>query len=100
MSAYSEIRYESDPQTGVALLTLNRPDSRNALTFTTYAELEDAVRTTSARCMIITGVDPAFCSGDDVRQVMAGAGDRVTSGLEREPALTRQPTRSCTRTLR
>jgi enoyl-CoA hydratase/carnithine racemase len=88
MSRYSEIRYELDEETGVATLTLDRPAARNALTFTTYAELEDAVRTTSARCMIITGADPAFCSGDDVKQVMAGAGERVTSELRRSPALT------------
>jgi enoyl-CoA hydratase len=85
---YSEIRYELDPATGVAVLTLDRPDARNALSFTTYAELEDAVRTTRARCLIITGADPAFCSGDDVKQVMAGAGDRLASDLQREPALT------------
>jgi enoyl-CoA hydratase len=88
VSGYSEIRYQLDGKTGVAMLTLDRRDSRNALTFTTYAELEDAVRTTSARCLIITGVDPAFCSGDDVKRVMAAAGDRLTSDLQREPALT------------
>ncbi len=88
MSSYTEIRYELDKETGVALLTLDRPAARNALTFTTYKELEDAVRTTSARCLIVTGTDPAFCSGDDVKQVMAGAGERVASDLARKPALT------------
>jgi enoyl-CoA hydratase/carnithine racemase len=72
----------------VGLLTLQRPDARNALTFTTYAELEEAVRTTTARCLVITGADPAFCSGDDVKQVMASAGERVASGLRVEPRLT------------
>ena len=38
--------------------------------------LEDAVRTTTARCLVITGADPAFCSGDDVKQVMGG-GERA-----------------------
>ena len=85
--AYTEITYEErDDHVGV--LTLNRPEARNALTFTTYAELEDAVRTTTARCLVITGADPAFCSGDDVKQVMAGAGERVSSGLKAEPRLT------------
>jgi enoyl-CoA hydratase/carnithine racemase len=88
MTRYSEIRYELDPETGVAVLTLDRPGARNALSFTTYAELEDAIRTTTARCLVITGADPAFCSGDDVKQVMAGAGDRVAADLQREPALT------------
>ena len=83
---HSEIRYELDGDVGV--ITLDRPQARNALTHTTYAELEDAVRTTTARCLIVTGEDPAFCSGDDVRQVMVAAGDAVGSGLRAEPRLT------------
>jgi enoyl-CoA hydratase len=70
------------------VITLDRPEARNALTHTTYAELEDAVRSTTARCLVITGADPAFCSGDDVKQVMAGAGDALAGGLQRSPALT------------
>jgi enoyl-CoA hydratase len=74
----TELRYEERDHVGV--ITLQRPEARNALTFTTYAELEHAVRTTSARCLVITGVDPAFCSGDDVKQVMSQVGDQVASG--------------------
>jgi enoyl-CoA hydratase len=37
---------------------------------------------------VITGADPAFCSGDDVKQVMQAAGDRVASDLDRTPRLT------------
>lgn len=59
----------------VEVLTLDRPDARNALTFELYDALETAVRETSARCLVITGADPAFCSGDDVKQVMVGAGE-------------------------
>ena len=66
----TELRYEEHDHVGV--ITLDRPEARNALTHTTYAELEDAVRTTTARCLVITGADPAFCSGDDVKQVMVG----------------------------
>jgi enoyl-CoA hydratase len=83
---YSEITYDEHGHVGV--ISLNRPEARNALTYTTYAELEDAVRTTTARCLIITGVDPAFCSGDDVKQIMAGAGDQVATGLHSAPRLT------------
>ena len=84
--AYTELIYERRGDVGV--ITLNRPDARNALTHTTYAELEDAVRTSADRCLVITGADPAFCSGDDVKQVMAAAGDRVAEGLRSEPRLT------------
>ena len=82
----TELSY--DESEGVGLITLQRPEARNALTWTTYAELEEAVRGTTARCLVITGADPAFCSGDDVKQIMASAGDAVASGLQAEPRLT------------
>jgi enoyl-CoA hydratase len=83
---FTEITYVEADHVGV--LTLHRPEARNALTFTTYAELEQAVRTTTARCLVITGADPAFCSGDDVKQIMQAAGERVSAGLDRTPRLT------------
>jgi len=60
----------------VATITLNRPHRRNALNFPAYDELEQSLRAASAddavRCVIVTGADPAFCSGDDVGEIMAG----------------------------
>jgi enoyl-CoA hydratase len=82
----TDILYEEVDHVG--LLTLNRPEARNALTFTTYAELEHAVRSTTARCLVVTGADPAFCAGDDVKQVMQAAGAAVSAGLRGEPRLT------------
>jgi enoyl-CoA hydratase len=71
----------------VEILTIDRPEQRNALTFRTYAELEHAVRNTTARCLVITGAGTAFCSGDDVRQVMGGgdgkAGERLAAAAPR-----------------
>lgn len=81
---FQELTYETDGHIGI--ITLNRPEARNALTYRTYAELEEAVRSTEARCLIVTGADPAFCSGDDVRQVMGG-GDRPPAAPT-EPRLT------------
>jgi enoyl-CoA hydratase len=83
---FEEIRVERRDE--VELLTLDRPKARNALTFQTYAELEQAVRETTARCLVITGADPAFCSGDDVKQVMGGGERSPAAGLAREPRLT------------
>ena len=60
----------------VDIITINRPEIRNALRFQTYDELESAVRTSQARAIVITGADPAFCSGDDVREVMGGGEKR------------------------
>ncbi|HEY0647956.1 enoyl-CoA hydratase/isomerase family protein [Phenylobacterium sp.] len=60
----------------VATITLNRPHRRNALNYPAYDELEQSLRAAAAdpdvRCVIITGADPAFCSGDDVGEIMAG----------------------------
>ncbi|HVI33326.1 enoyl-CoA hydratase/isomerase family protein [Phenylobacterium sp.] len=60
----------------VATITLNRPERRNALSWRAYEELEAAFRACSAdpevRCVVVTGADPAFCSGDDVAEIMAG----------------------------
>jgi enoyl-CoA hydratase/carnithine racemase len=59
----------------VAVITLNRPEKRNALNFPAYAELETAFRAAAVdedvRCVVVTGADPAFCSGDDVLEIMA-----------------------------
>jgi enoyl-CoA hydratase/carnithine racemase len=73
----------------VDIVTLNRPQARNALSWTTYRLLEDAIRSSTARCIVITGTDPAFCSGDDVKIVMGG-GDRPpdTAAGGRGPRLT------------
>ncbi|QYG95192.1 enoyl-CoA hydratase/isomerase family protein [Iamia sp. SCSIO 61187] len=78
-----EIRVTRDGD--VEVLTIDRPAARNALTFTTYAELQEAVETTTARCLVITGTDPAFCSGDDVKQVMTAV---ASAPRDRAPRLT------------
>ena len=71
----------------VDLITINRPEMRNALDFETYDLLEEAVRATTARCLVVTGTDPAFCSGDDVRAVMAG-GEKRDKPVITTPRLT------------
>jgi enoyl-CoA hydratase len=83
---YQEISVER--RGDVELLTLQRPEARNALTHRTYAELRDAVARCDARCLVVTGADPAFCSGDDVKQIMAGPGGPPADALARAPRLT------------
>ncbi len=84
--SYQEIVYETDGDVGI--IRLDRPKARNALTYLTYQELEDAVRDTNARCLVITGEDPAFCSGDDVKQIMASEAGPPIESLQRDPRLT------------
>ena len=60
----------------IARVTINRPERRNALNPRAYAEIEAAFRSASddpeVRCVVITGADPAFCSGEDVKEMMTG----------------------------
>ncbi len=92
MSEYTEIRYEVDGHVG--LLTIDRPEAHNALTHTTDAELQHAVEHTEARCLVLTGADPSFCSGDDVKQVTAAellfTGRVITADEARELGLARR----------
>jgi enoyl-CoA hydratase/carnithine racemase len=65
-----------DVRDHVATITLNRPERRNALNPRAYAEIEAAFRAASnynsVRCVIVTGADPSFCSGEDVKEMMTG----------------------------
>jgi enoyl-CoA hydratase len=61
----------SEPSPGVVLLMLNRPAARNAINVDLAQAFVDAVQTaqSSARCLVITGADPAFCAGLDLRNL-------------------------------
>src|SRR5580692_1250514 len=60
----------------VCTITLSRPERRNALNPRAYAEIEAAFRHADAdgdiRCVVVTGADPAFCSGEDIKEMMTG----------------------------
>ncbi len=64
----SDILYEVNDHIGV--VTLNRPDAMNSLTYQLYADLEDTVRSSEARALVITGNGRAFCAGDDMKQIL------------------------------
>lgn len=64
------VTYEEHDHVGV--ITLNRPEAMNALSYESYALLEDHVRESTARALVITGTGRAFCSGDDVKQILGG----------------------------
>ncbi|NUN12218.1 MAG: enoyl-CoA hydratase family protein [Myxococcales bacterium] len=70
---------------GVFILTLNRPHKKNALTFTMYRELTDwfvaLERNHDARVVIIRGAGKDFCSGGDVREIIAPLLDRTAEQL-------------------
>jgi enoyl-CoA hydratase/carnithine racemase len=58
------------PRDGVVLVTLNRPDRLNAITFQMFDEMHDLCRTLladgDARAVVITGAGRGFCAGLDL----------------------------------
>jgi enoyl-CoA hydratase/carnithine racemase len=59
---------------GVAVVTLNRPERKNPLTFESYAELRDTFRSLidnrDVKAVVITGAGENFCSGGDVHEII------------------------------
>lgn len=77
---------------GVAMITINRPQARNALNRTVRHRLPELITELEADdavdVMILTGADPAFSAGVDLKEFGAGAvgGDELRSGSgERKP---------------
>ncbi len=60
---------------GLATITLNRPEARNALDVDTKAALRDALRTAGAdsavRAVLLTANGQAFCVGQDLKEHIA-----------------------------
>jgi enoyl-CoA hydratase/carnithine racemase len=78
-------RYEHDAATGVATVTLDRPERLNALTFEVYEELEATFRALDVepgvRAILLTGSGRAFSSGGDVEDIIGALFARDYTGL-------------------
>ena len=81
---FETIRFESND--GVAVITLNRPDSLNAFTDAMHAELRHAMDAIEGdadlRALVITGAGRAFCSGAN----LAGVAGKIAKGAELDAA--------------
>lgn len=70
---------------GVATVTLNRPEKKNPLTFESYAELRDTFRqlvhVDDVRAVVITGAGGNFCSGGDVHEIIGPLTRKDMRGL-------------------
>ncbi|WP_207536698.1 crotonase/enoyl-CoA hydratase family protein [Sabulicella rubraurantiaca] len=85
----------------LAILTLNAPERRNAISsFADCEEVEAAcrriARDSTVRCVIVTGADPAFCAGGDLKAMRdrtgimeaegpAGMRENYRNGIQRIP---------------
>ncbi len=69
----------------VAIVTLNRPEKKNPLTFESYAELRDFFRDldrqSAIKAVVITGAGGNFCSGGDVFEIIQPLLEKDMAGL-------------------
>ncbi|HJS90815.1 MAG TPA: enoyl-CoA hydratase family protein [Steroidobacteraceae bacterium] len=72
-------------QERVGVVTLDRPERKNPLTFDSYAELRDLFRALTAaptvRALVITGAGGNFCSGGDVHEIIGPLTERSPEEL-------------------
>lgn len=70
---------------GVATLTLNRPEARNALSVATMtafeAELEKLRADAAVKVLVIAGAGPGFCAGHDLKEMRANPGRQAYDAL-------------------
>jgi enoyl-CoA hydratase/carnithine racemase len=77
---------------GIATLTLNRPDKRNAMSDDMRSEFIDALERVAAdkaiRALVVTGAGKGFCAGGDIsgmeRRMNAPAGEIAFNGWHRQ----------------
>ncbi len=78
-----------DVADGVAIITLNRPQARNALSGELLGALPKAITDCESRddvtVMILTGTDPAFCAGLDLKELGSGGGGSLLPGPRQGP---------------
>jgi enoyl-CoA hydratase/carnithine racemase len=75
---------------GVATLTLNRPQARNALSVALMSALQDRLDAIAedkgARVVVIAGAGPAFCAGHDLKELRAHPGRQSYEAVFRQCA--------------
>jgi enoyl-CoA hydratase len=82
---------------GVATVTLNRPGARNALSSGLIAALRAALAEVDGddaiKAVILTGADPAFCAGLDLKELSSTSGGRLLAAGDAEGIPTGSPWR-------
>ncbi|MFZ1500754.1 MAG: enoyl-CoA hydratase family protein [Giesbergeria sp.] len=74
LAGYQATHFVWQVTSGVATLTLNRPERKNPLTFDSYAELRDLFHqlkwAEDVHAVVIVGAGDNFCSGGDVHEII------------------------------
>jgi enoyl-CoA hydratase len=73
----------------IATITLNRPEARNALSSEVLSLVPQLMREANERddvdVVVLTGADPAFCAGLDLKELGSSAGNLGNSGADGAP---------------
>ena len=82
-----------EKENGVAVLTMNRPEARNAMSGEMNEAMRNALSTVeldpAIRCVVLTGAGKGFCAGGDVKG-MASSGDGTVGDNTIDAAIHRQ----------
>jgi enoyl-CoA hydratase/carnithine racemase len=74
LASYEARHFRYSAADRVAVITLNRPERKNPLTFDSYAELRDLFRAMAhaadIAAIVVTGAGENFCSGGDVHEII------------------------------
>lgn len=80
-------------ENGVGILTMNRPEARNAMSGEMNAAMQEMLAQfeadTEIRCVVLTGAGKGFCAGGDVKG-MAASGDGTVGTNTIDSAIHRQ----------
>ena len=80
---FEQIKFEK--MDGVGIITLNRPEARNALTLRMVEEIAEAIeecKKPDVRAVLLTGSGPGFCSGADLKLVVDTLENSGQEGLQ------------------
>jgi enoyl-CoA hydratase len=81
----------TEPAEGVTVVTIDRPQARNALSKALRDELQAQLRRLDADetvgAIVLTGTDPAFCGGMDVKEIEADPASARTIGPRLGPVI-------------
>jgi len=74
LTGYAPLHFGWQQQGAVGVITLNRPERKNPLTFESYAELRDLFielkSQKNIKAVVVSGAGGNFCSGGDVHEII------------------------------
>ena len=74
MAGYQATHFQWQVHSGIGTITLHRPERKNPLTFSAYAELRDLFNNLrladDVHAVVVTGAGGNFCSGGDVHEII------------------------------